>query len=87
MTKLDYLILPIGDTIEYCGEVLKSLGEKGYKSSIYFEEESLKKKMSYANKLGVSNVILIGEDEIKKKRVKIKNMNSGDIISIDYKLI
>ncbi|MBS4956238.1 MAG: histidine--tRNA ligase [Clostridium sp.] len=85
--NIDYLILPIGDTIEYCGEVLKSLGEKGYKSSIYFEEESLKKKMSYANKLGVSNVILIGEDEIKKERVKIKNMNSGDIISIDYKLI
>ncbi|MBS6183957.1 MAG: histidine--tRNA ligase [Clostridium celatum] len=85
--NIDYLILPIGDTIEYCGEVLKSLGEKGHKSSIYFEEESLKKKMSYANKLGVSNVILIGEDEIKKKRVKIKNMNSGDIISIDYKLI
>lgn len=85
--NIDYLILPIGDTIEYCGEVLKSLGEKGYKSSIYFVEESLKKKMSYANKLGVSNVILIGEDEIKKKRVKIKNMNSGDIISIDYKLI
>lgn len=85
--NIDYLILPIGDTIEYCGEVLKSLGEKGYKSSIYFEEESLKKKMSYANKLGVSNIILIGEDEIKKKRVKVKNMNSGDIISIDYKFI
>lgn len=85
--NIDYLILPIGDTIEYCGEVLKSLGEKGYKSTIYFEEESLKKKMNYANKLGVSNVILIGEDEVKKKRVKVKNMNSGDVISIDYKLI
>ena len=85
--NMDYLILPIGDTIEYCGEVLKSLGEKGYKSTIYFEEESLKKKMNYANKLGVSNVILIGEDEVKKKRVKVKNMNSGDVISIDYKLI
>lgn len=85
--NIDYLILPIGDTIECCGEVLKSLGEKGYKSTIYFEEESLKKKMNYANKLGVSNVILIGEDEVKKKRVKVKNMNSGDVISIDYKLI
>ena len=85
--NMDYLILPIGDTIEYCGEVLKSLGEKGYKSTIYFEEESLKKKMNYANKLGVSNVILIGEDEVKKERVKVKNMNSGDVISIDYKLI
>lgn len=85
--NMDYLILPIGDTIEYCGEVLKSLGEKGYKSTIYFEEESLKKKMNYANKLGVSNVILICEDEFNKKRVKVKNMNSGDVISIDYKFI
>ena len=60
--KIDYLILPIGETIEYCGEVLKNLQGKGYKANIYFEEDSLKKKKNYANKLGVSNVILIGEE-------------------------
>ena len=43
--------------------------------------------MNYANKLGVSNVILIGEEEVGKGEVKVKNMNSGDTISIDYKLI
>lgn len=85
--KIDYLILPIGETIEYCGEVLRNLQEKGYKANIYFEEDSLKKKMNYANKLGVSNVILIGEEEVEKGEVKVKNMNSGDTISIDYKLI
>ena len=85
--KIDYLILPIGETIEYCGEVLKNLQGKGYKANIYFEEDSLKKKMNYANKLGVSNVILIGEEEVEKGEVKVKNMNSGDTISIDYKLI
>ena len=85
--KIDYLILPIGETIEYCGEVLKNLQGKGYKANIYFEEDSLKKKMNYANKLGVSNVILIGEEEVGKGEVKVKNMNSGDTISIDYKLI
>ena len=85
--KIDYLILPIGETIEYCGEVLRNLQEKGYKANIYFEEDSLKKKMNYANKLGVSNVILIGEEEVGKGEVKVKNMNSGDTISIDYKLI
>ena len=85
--KIDYLILPIGETIEYCGEVLKNLQGKGYKANIYFEEDSLMKKMNYANKLGVSNVILIGEEEVGKGEVKVKNMNSGDTISIDYKLI
>ena len=82
LNNLDYLILPIGDTLEYCGKVLNRLQEKGYKASIYFENDSLKKKMSYANKLGVSNVILIGEEEVASKEIKIKNMSSGEIRSI-----
>lgn len=85
--RIDYLILPIGETMEYCGEVLKSLNEKGYKATIYFEDDSLKKKMNYANKLGVSNVILIGEEEVEKDTVKVKDMNSGDTINVNYKLI
>ena len=85
--RIDYLILPIGETMEYCGEVLKNLQGKGYKVSIYFEEGSLKKKMNYANKLGVKNVIFIGEEEVEKDIVKVKNMNSGYTISSDYKLI
>ena len=85
--RIDYLILPIGETMEYCGEVLKSLNEKGYKATIYFEDDSLKKKMNYANKLGVSNVILIGEEEVEKDTVKVKDMNSGDTISVNYMLI
>lgn len=43
--------------------------------------------MNYANKLGVNNVIFIGEEEVEKDIVKVKNMNSGYTISSDYKLI
>ena len=75
---LDYLIIPIGDTIEYCIEVMRRLQEKGKRVTVYFEEDSLKKKMNYANKIEVSNVILIGEEEVEKNEVKIKNMNSGE---------
>ncbi|MGL4570525.1 MAG: histidine--tRNA ligase [Clostridium sp.] len=74
---VDYLILPIGDTIEYSVDVMKYLEGKGRRVAIYFEEDSLKKKMNYANKIGVNNVILIGEDEVKNKKVKIKDMNTG----------
>ena len=72
--KLEYLIIPIGDTMEYCG-------------SIYFEDDSLKKKMNYANKIGVENVILIGEEEIANNKVKVRNMKSGDDIIINYNLL
>ena len=85
--KFDYLILPIGDTLNYCGIVLKSLQEKGYGAAIYFENDSLKKQLKYADKCGASNVIIIGEDEMKTNVVTIKNMISGQNTTIDYKLI
>lgn len=63
------------------------LRDKGCKATIYFEEDSLKKKMNYANKIGVNNVILIGEEEVKRKEVKVKDMNSSESKSIEYKLL
>ncbi|GAA0078618.1 histidine--tRNA ligase [Clostridium sp. CTA-5] len=85
--KLDYLIIPIGDTIEYCVEVMKYLQQNGKRVTVYFEEDSLKKKMNYANKIAVSDVILIGEEEVEKRNVKIKNMDLGESKNLDYKLL
>lgn len=76
--KKDYLIIPIGDTMEYSLKVMNYLQKKKYNVSIYFEEDSLKKKMKYANKLGVENVILIGDEEERDNSMKIKNMKSGE---------
>lgn len=73
--------------MEYCGKVLQYLQSKGYGVSIYFEDDSLKKKMNYANKIGVENVILIGEEEIANNKVKVRNMKSGDDIIINYNLL
>ncbi|WP_297429759.1 histidine--tRNA ligase [Clostridium sp.] len=83
--SVQYLIIPIGDTIEYCVDVYKRLLDNGRYSEIYLEDEKLKKKLSYANKLGIPNVLLIGEDEVLNKVVKIKDMVTGEekVISID----
>lgn len=75
--SLDYLIIPVGDTLEYSCKIMKELERKGGSVSIYFEEDSLKKKMSYANKLEVKNVVLVGEEEVLNNTIKIKNMISG----------
>lgn len=85
--KLDYLIIPIGDTIEYCIKVMNHLQDNGKKIIVYFEESSLKKKMNYANKLDINNVIIIGEDEVEMKEVKIKNMITGESRNIDYRFL
>ena len=39
---------------------------------------SLKAQMKDANRLNVSHVIIIGDDEIKNGMVCIKNMDTGD---------
>lgn len=82
--SVEYLIIPIGNTLEYCGKVMKCLQEKGCGVEIYLDDDSLKKKMSYANKLGIENVILLGEDEVIKNEVKIKNMILGSTRNISY---
>lgn len=79
---LDYLILPLGNTMEYCIEVMNALQKKNYSVAVYFEESTLKKMMIYANKAQVENVIIIGEDEVKNKSVKSKNMRTGKEESI-----
>lgn len=86
-SPIDYLIIPIGDTLAYCGQVMTYLLEKGYKTTLYFEEDSLKKKMNYANKLNASKVILIGEEEVVSNQVNIKDMITGQSVSIDYRMI
>lgn len=74
---VDYLIIPIGHTLEYCGEIYKMLLSKGKSAELYLEDDKLKKKLNYANKIGVSKVILIGEDEVLNKVLKIKDMITG----------
>lgn len=41
---------------------------------MYFEDDKLKKKLNYANKLEIPYVILLGEEEEANKSINIKNM-------------
>ncbi|EHJ00997.1 Histidyl-tRNA synthetase [Clostridium sp. DL-VIII] len=83
--SIEYLIIPIGNTLEYCGEVYKRLLEKQKYAEIYLEDDKLKKKLNYANKLEIANVVLVGEEEVLNRQVKLKDMSSGEekIINID----
>jgi histidyl-tRNA synthetase len=81
--SMEYLIIPIGNTLEYCAEIYIKLINKEKYVEIYLEDDKLKKKLNYANKLGVQKVILVGEDEELSKQVKIKDMISGEEKMVD----
>jgi len=61
---------------EYVG-ILNKLRMSNISSEIYPGESKLKKQMEYANKIGSPAVILYGDEEIKSRKVTLKNLESG----------
>lgn len=72
----DYLILSLGEDA-YALMVYQALQQKGYRVMINLEEDKLKKKMNYANKLGAAKVILLGEEEKSGAYLLLKDMVTG----------
>ena len=57
-----------------------ALRKLGVNTEIYLNNKKLKAKMKYADKLQIPYVVVIGEDEIASKKVKVKNMKTGEEI-------
>ena len=73
------LIVPFNnDNISYCSSIANTLRENGIKCEVYYENKSFKKKLNYANRLGIPYVCIIGDDEEKNNQITIKNMETGD---------
>ena len=81
-TLTEVLVIPVDDSLDYSINVASKLREKGIISEVYFEEGKIAKKLNYGNKLGISNVILIGNDEVKSGILTLKDMSAGN----QYKL-
>ena len=54
----------------------------GVRTQLYGEKKKFKAKMSYADKLGVPFVALVGEDEISEGVLSVKDMHSGEQIKL-----
>lgn len=81
----DTLIIPMDEEVnEYGIEVLNKLRSRGEAVDIYLEDGKFKKKMTYADKLGVKEVIILGADELANKEVSIKNMQTGEQIKKSF---
>ena len=74
----DVLIIPMVEDLTIPIKIATQLRNNGIKTEIYLNNKKLKAKFKYADKLEIPNVIIIGEDEIKNKVVKLKNMATGE---------
>ena len=74
----DALILPMTEDMGPAIQLATYLRDRGLQVQIHGEQKKFKQKMSYADKLGVPYVILLGEDEIKQGKYTLKDMRTGE---------
>lgn len=58
------------------------LRQAGIRTELYPDPAKLKKQMAYANSLGVAYVALVGEDELRAGVIGLKNMLTGEQLSL-----
>lgn len=78
VTPADVLIVPMANDTRYALKVATMLRNAGVKTEVYFADTKFKNKMTYANKIKVPYVLILGEDEEKNTAVSLKNMVTGD---------
>src|SRR3989338_368899 len=75
-TVTKYFIIPI-KTLKESLIVAKKLRDKEINTDIDLMDRGISKNLDYANSLGIPFVIIIGPEELKQKKVKVRDMKSG----------
>ena len=66
-------------------EILQTLRSVNINSEIYIGDGNLKSQMKYADKRNAPAVIFCGDDEVKSRKITLKNLKTGDEISLELK--
>ena len=78
----DALVLPMTADPAPAIALAEQLRSKGIRVQLYGEQKKFKHKMSYCDKLGVPYAVLLGEDEIAAGKCSVKDMTTGQQITV-----
>ena len=78
----DALVLPMGGEAGPAIALAEALRSEGLRVQLYGEQKKFKQKMAYADKLGVPFAVLLGEDEIAAGKCSVKNMVTGEQVTV-----
>ena len=76
-TLVQVYIVPI-NTVNESLKVLSDLRKAGISTDISLGKKGVTKNLQYADALSIPYVLIIGPDELKKKKVLLRDMNSGE---------
>ncbi len=78
----DCLLLPMTDDLSAAVRLATALRQAGIRTQLYSEQRKFKAKMQYADKLGIPYVIFLGEDEIARGECSVKELRTGEQVSL-----
>lgn len=78
------LIIPMTEKKEVPFKLATDLRQLGVNTEIYLSDKKIKAKMKYADKLEIPYVVVIGDEELETKKIKLKNMTTGEEIELDF---
>jgi histidyl-tRNA synthetase len=74
-TTTDVLVISLEkDTDDYSFSILKTLRENDIRSEMYLDDVKLEKKLKYADKKGIPQVIIVGSEEKNTNTVTLKTL-------------
>ena len=84
--KLPVYIMPLGDdkVREEALSIAIALRQSGIPSQICYEEVKINNMFKRAERKNASIAIILGEDEIQKEEVQLKNLNTKEQITVSY---
>ena len=83
-SNVDVAVLVMGDeNLPYAMSVLNDLRGAGVPSVAFLDtDKKFKNQIEYADKIRAKFSAIIGTDEVKNKQIALKNMTTGDQVSV-----
>jgi len=76
--KKKVFIATIGSVQNYAIEVAQSIRQNGFPCEMEIMGRGLSKQLAYASTIGANFVIIIGEKEFQAKKIKVRDMETGE---------
>ena len=77
-TNFDCIIIPMKGYEKNAVKLMNDLRSSSVRCMSYLEDDKLKKKFNYADKLSVKYVIIIGQYEVEQNKFTLRNMENGN---------
>ena len=80
----DIMVVPVSENeLPEAVRIATQLRKQSICTEVYMGNKKIKAKMKYADKLHIPYVIVLGEEEVQSKQIQVKDMQTGEMVSLE----